>query len=157
MDLNVNGRQYTIDVDPNMPLLWVLRDELGLVGTKYGCGIGSCGACKVLMNNHAVQSCSIRVSDVQGDIITIEGIETHSLIGSRIIESWIDEQVAQCGYCQPGQIISALAILSKNAHPDDDIIDSEMAGNLCRCGTYPRIREAIKSAAEAINSQGGQT
>ena len=136
-----------------MPLLWVLRDELGLVGTKYSCGIGSCGACKVLIDQVAVQSCSIKVGDVKGEITTIEGISDQSTSPNVVIKSWIDHQVAQCGYCQPGQIMAAIALIAKHPEPDDAIIDAEMAGNLCRCGTYPRIREAVKTAAKVIRDR----
>jgi isoquinoline 1-oxidoreductase alpha subunit len=153
VDITVNGSQFTVEVDHNMPLLWVLRDELGLVGTKYSCGIGSCGACKVLIDGVAVQSCSIKVGDVKGEITTIEGIADEGTSSNEVIKTWIDHQVAQCGYCQPGQIMATVALITRHPDPDDATIDREMAGNLCRCGTYPRIREAVKAAAKTIRDQ----
>lgn len=151
--INVNGDDYDLDVEENMPLLWVLRDILGLVGTKYGCGIGQCGACTVHLNEVAVRSCSIRVADVVGQSVrTIEGLadgtELHPLQ-----QTWIEQDVAQCGYCQAGQIMSAAALLTQNPDPSDEDIDSAMAGNYCRCGTYNRIRSAIHGAAQSLNAQ----
>ena len=145
--VEVNGKFYQLDVDGEMPLLWVLRDIIGLVGTKYGCGIGQCGACTVHVNNEPVRSCLYRVSDVSGKSIrTIEGladgIDLHPLQ-----QAWIDVDVAQCGYCQAGQIMSAAALLAKNSHPTDTEIDAAMEGNYCRCGTYNRIRSAIYQAS----------
>ena len=145
--LAVNGSHYEVEVEGKMPLLWVLRDELGLTGTKYGCGAALCGACTVLVEDVPVRSCVLPVSAVKGNITTIEGLgdtETPSLVQN----AWIETQVAQCGYCQSGQIMSAHALLQNNANPSDEDIDAAMAGNLCRCSTYPRIREAIKLAAE---------
>ncbi len=148
--LMVNGRQTSVDVDPATPLLWVLRDGLGLVGTKYACGEGLCGACTVHIDGEARRSCTMTVSQaVVHQITTIEGLSfdgTHPLQ-----QAWIAENVAQCGYCQPGQIMAAAALLAKNPKPSDADIDAAMAGNLCRCGTYSRIRRAIHRVVE----QGG--
>jgi isoquinoline 1-oxidoreductase alpha subunit len=152
--IRVNNTDHTVDVSDDMPLLWVLRDELGLVGTKYGCGIGSCGACKVFIDDEAVQSCSVKIRDVKGAITTIEGILNRFSEAQLVTESWINHQVAQCGYCQPGQIISVISLLRKHENPDDEIIEAEMAGNLCRCGTYPRIKEAINSVAKSLDPMG---
>lgn len=135
---------------PEMPLLWVLRDELGLTGTKYGCGIGSCGACTVLINGNPVRSCLTSVASVAGkttmEITTIEGLISNGSCRVNLQSSWVDHQVAQCGYCQPGQIVSATALLERNPEPDTEEINSALAGNLCRCGTYARIRAAINAA-----------
>jgi aerobic-type carbon monoxide dehydrogenase small subunit (CoxS/CutS family) len=144
--LNVNGRMHTVDVDGNMPLLWVLRDILGLTGTKFGCGVAQCGACTVHLDGHAARSC---VTDVGvaglAQITTIEGL---SYDGSHPCQkAWVDLGVPQCGFCQPGQIMSAAALLNANPNPNDEQIDAAMRGNICRCGTYPRIREAIHKAA----------
>jgi isoquinoline 1-oxidoreductase subunit alpha len=152
--LKVNKQSRTIDVPGEMPLLWVLRDVLGLKGTKYGCGISACGACTVHVDGRAVRSCVTPVSSVENrNITTIEGLadtETHP-----VQMAWEETDVAQCGYCQPGQIMSAVALLSKTPKPTDTDIDSAMSGNLCRCGTYPRIREAIHRAAEMQTAKGG--
>lgn len=152
--LNVNKQSHTVDVPGDMPLLWVLRDVLGLKGTKYGCGISVCGACTVHIDGRAVRSCITPVSSVQhGQITTIEGLaetETHP-----VQLAWDEIDVPQCGYCQPGQIMSAVALLSKTPKPTDSDIDSAMSANLCRCGTYPRIREAIHQAAELLTAKGG--
>ena len=145
--LRVNGTPHVLACEPDMPLLWVLRDILGLTGTKFGCGIGQCGACTVHVGGMAVRSCSIRVADVSGEVTTIEGAT--SPIGQKITQAWIANQVAQCGYCQPGQVMTAIALLSGNPHPTDADIDAAMAGNLCRCATYFRIRRAIHAAAIA--------
>ena len=145
--LTINTLSYEIDVDENMPLLWVLRDELGLVGTKYGCGIGQCGACSVLIEGLSIRSCQINVGKINGEITTIEGLGNPELLHS-LQKAWINHQVAQCGYCQPGQIISAYALLNQNSTPNADDIDNSMAGNLCRCGTYNRIRKAITSVVD---------
>lgn len=140
--LKINGKKHEIDADPEMPLLWVLRDIIGLTGTKYGCGIGVCGSCKILLDNSPVQSCVLPVSAAVGkDIITIEG-ESKNL--QLLQESWIELNVPQCGYCQPGQLIAATALLDTNNNPTDDEIDAAMLGNICRCGTYQRIKNAIK-------------
>ncbi|WCL55262.1 (2Fe-2S)-binding protein [Gimibacter soli] len=146
MELTVNGKTRTVDVEADMPLLWVLRDELGITGPKYGCGIAMCGACTVQIDGQAVRSCSIPVGDVSGEVLTIEGLGNPDALHA-VQAAWIDHQVAQCGYCQSGQIMQAAALLAENPNPDDAAIDEAMAGNLCRCGTYPRIRAAIKDAA----------
>ncbi len=150
--LTVNGSAYSVDVDGAMPLLWVLRDTLTLTGTKYGCGIGQCGACTVLVDGEATRSCSTPVSAVAGkQITTIEGLSpdaTHALQ-----QAWLSEQVAQCGYCQPGQIMTAAALLTRNPNPSDDDITAAMTGVVCRCGTYKRIRAAIHKAAAAGGAQ----
>lgn len=146
MELTVNGVTYDVDVEPEMPLLWVLRDELGITGTKYGCGLAQCGACTVHMNGRAMFSCQLPVGAVQGDVVTIEGLGSPDALHA-VQAAWIEHQVAQCGYCQSGQIMRAAAFLTANAEPDDAAIDTAMAAGLCRCGTYPRIRAAIKTAA----------
>ncbi|MFZ5971176.1 MAG: (2Fe-2S)-binding protein [Bacteroidota bacterium] len=147
MELTVNSQTYQVDADNDMPLLWVLRDIIGLTGTKYGCGIGQCGACTVHMNGQAVRSCSIPASAAAGkQITTIEGLSPD---GSHPLQqAWHHEDVPQCGYCQAGQIMTAAALLARNANPTDDEITRAMNGNLCRCGTYQRIHRAIKRAAE---------
>ena len=156
MQLKVNGQAHEVDVDGNMPLLWVLRDELGITGTKYGCGIAQCGACTVHIDGMAVRSCQLPVSAVKGEITTIEGLgdktaasETDEATLHRVQQAWVEHQVPQCGYCQSGQIMSAAALLTRNPTPTDDDIDVAMSGNICRCGTYSRIRAAIHSAARA--------
>jgi isoquinoline 1-oxidoreductase subunit alpha len=148
MELNVNGKSITIDADPEMPLLWALRDEAGILGPKFGCGIAACGACTVLIDGNPVRSCSIAIADVKGAITTIEGLATGDKL-HKVQQAWLEEQVAQCGYCQAGQIMSAVALLNEIPQPTDDQIDNAMGGNLCRCGTYPKIRAAIKRAATA--------
>jgi aerobic-type carbon monoxide dehydrogenase small subunit (CoxS/CutS family) len=151
MQLNVNGRSHAIDVDGNMPLLWVLRDILGLKGTKFGCGIAQCGACTVHLDGRAVRSCSIDVG--VACLSTIKTIEGLSYDGSHPCQkAWVALGVPQCGFCQPGQIMSAAALLAENPHPSDTDIDDAMRGNICRCGTYQRIREAIHKAAEGSTS-----
>ncbi|MCC0029677.1 MAG: (2Fe-2S)-binding protein [Brucellaceae bacterium] len=150
MQLTVNGTAVEVDVEPEMPLLWVLRDELGITGPKYGCGIAQCGACTVHVDGQAVRSCSLPVGDVTGEITTIEGLGTPDALHA-VQEAWIEHQVAQCGYCQSGQIMAAAAFLSVNSEPTDEDIDRAMSANLCRCGTYPRIREAVKTAAARLN------
>nr|WP_298724161.1 (2Fe-2S)-binding protein [uncultured Steroidobacter sp.] len=149
MRLNVNGKEVAVnDVDEATPLLWVLRDHLGLVGTKYGCGVAQCGACTVHLNGAPVRSCSIPVSAVAGQqITTIEGLAGKDGKLNAVQAAWIEHDVAQCGYCQAGQIMSATALLKSNPKPTDADIDAAMAGNLCRCGTYTRIRKAIHAAA----------
>ena len=144
--LNINGVSHQLDIPDDMPLLWALRDKLDLVGTRYGCGIGVCGSCTVLVNGAPLQSCGIKASALQGkEITTIEGLSPD---GSHPVQrAWHDEDVPQCGYCQAGQVLTAAALLERNADPDDAAIDGAMAGVLCRCGTYPRIRKAIKLAA----------
>jgi isoquinoline 1-oxidoreductase alpha subunit len=149
--LKVNSKEYTIDADPKMPLLWAIRDLVGLTGTKYGCGIAQCGACTVHMGGNPVRSCSIPVSAAAGkDIMTIEGLSPDT---SHVVQkAWIQEQVPQCGYCQSGQIMSAVSLLSKNPSPTDAQIEAAMQGNICRCGTYPRIKKAIKTASGMLAS-----
>ncbi len=149
MDLNVNGKPFRADVEPDMPLLWVLRDVLGLKGTKYGCGVAACGACTVLIDGNAVRSCSIPASAVDGPVTTIEGLSQNGRLHA-VQEAWIEEQVPQCGYCQSGQIMSAVALLAQKPQPSDEDINAGMSGNLCRCGTYPRIRAAIKRASRKL-------
>jgi isoquinoline 1-oxidoreductase subunit alpha len=147
MTLTVNGESRSVDVDPRTPLVWVLRDELELKGTKFGCGMSLCGACTVHVDGTPVRSCVTQVSTVAGaSITTIEGIGA-TPIGSKVQAAWLDVDVVQCGYCQAGQIMAATALLAGNAAPSDADIDTAMAGNICRCGTYTRIRAAIKRAA----------
>ncbi len=146
LKLNVNGRTHQVDVEPEMPLLWVLRDHLNLTGTKYGCGIAMCGACTVHIDGAAVRSCTLPVAAAVGKrIVTIEGLAKNGL--HRIQEAWIAHEVPQCGYCQTGMIMSAAALLEKNAKPTDAQIDASMT-NLCRCGTYTRVKQAIHALAE---------
>ena len=146
MRLTVDGKAIEIDADPAMPLLWALRDIAGKTGPKFGCGIAACGACTVLLDGSPVRSCSIQLGDVGGAVVTIEGLAVDGKLHP-VQQAWIDEQVAQCGYCQSGQIMSAVALIEQTPNPTDEDIDNAMAGNLCRCGTYPRIRTAIKRAA----------
>jgi isoquinoline 1-oxidoreductase subunit alpha len=147
--LAINGQSYSADAPDDMPLLWVLRDILGLTGTKFGCGIAQCGACTVHLDGKPVRSCLLPVSAAVGHAVTtIEGIGT-TAVGARVQKAWLDLEVVQCGYCQSGQIMSAVALLSTTPRPDDSDINAAMAGNICRCGTYVRIREAIKRAATA--------
>jgi isoquinoline 1-oxidoreductase alpha subunit len=148
--LNINGESKTVDAPPDVPLLWALRDLLGMTGTKFGCGIAQCGACTVHLDGVAVRSCVLAIGNIgQKNITTIEGIG-NSPTGSRVQKAWLDLEVVQCGYCQSGQIMSASALLRTTPHPSDADINAAMAGNICRCGTYVRIREAIKKAAQAI-------
>ncbi|MEM1072972.1 MAG: (2Fe-2S)-binding protein [Pseudomonadota bacterium] len=150
MRLSVNGQVYDVDVEEDMPLLWVLRDELNLKGTKFGCGIAMCGACTVHLDGTAVRSCQIDAASAEGsEITTIEGIGTPEVLHA-VQAAWVQHQVAQCGYCQSGQIMQAVSLLSYSPDPTDEDIDQDMSGNLCRCGTYPRIRAAIKTAAKAL-------
>lgn len=144
--LTVNGRSLTTDAPPDTPLLWVLRDELGLTGTKFGCGVAACGACTVQVDGAAVRSCQLRLGDLRGEVLTIEGLGTPRA-PHPVQEAWIRHQVAQCGYCQSGQIMQAAALLAANPAPTDAEIDDWMSGNLCRCGAYSRIRAAIHDAA----------
>ncbi|MBO9431773.1 (2Fe-2S)-binding protein [Sulfitobacter sp. R18_1] len=149
MELTVNGTVHEVDVEDDMPLLWVLRDELGITGPKYGCGIAQCGACTVHVDGLAVRSCQLRAADVNGDVTTIEGLGTPEAL--HVVQAaWVEHQVAQCGYCQSGQIMQAASFLELNPEPTDDQIDAAMSGNLCRCGTYPRIRAAVHSAAARL-------
>ncbi|MEM0577056.1 (2Fe-2S)-binding protein [Flavobacterium polysaccharolyticum] len=149
--LDINGKKYNLDVAPEMPLLWAIRDIVGLTGTKFGCGIGACGACKILINNEATYSCLTPVSDAKGKkIITIEGkIPNLQLLQ----EAWAEYNVPQCGYCQPGQLITATSLLNSNPSPSETEIDAAMSGNLCRCGTYQRIKNAIHHTVE-LKKQG---
>src|ERR1700743_2583455 len=145
--LTINGQPHSVDVDPSTPLLWVLRDHLGMTGTKFGCGIAQCGACTVHIDGNPVRSCLLPVSSI-GDkaVTTIEGVGATDA-GAKVQKAWLDLEVIQCGYCQSGQIMSAAALLANTPNPDDVDIDAAMAGNICRCGTYVRIRAAIKRAA----------
>ena len=147
--LNVNGTTHDVDLPDDVPLLWVLRDEIGLTGTKFGCGVAACGACTVQIDGEAVRSCQVALTDVWGEVTTIEGLGTPDNMAT-IQQAWVDHQVAQCGYCQSGQIMNAAALLAEIPAPTDQDIDDAMQGNLCRCGTYPRIRAAIKDAAQRI-------
>jgi len=144
ISLHINGKKIDVDADPETPLLWVLRDQVGLTGTKYGCGMGLCGACTVHLDGKAARSCQTPVTDAASkEVTTIEGLgEAHP-----VVKAWIEADVPQCGYCQSGQIMEAAAFLKENPHPSDEEIDQAMSGNLCRCGTYPRIRKAIHLAA----------
>ena len=145
--LNINKKTYNVDVDPDTPLLWVLRDTIGLVGTKYGCGVAQCGACVVHLNGEAVRSCVTKVSRAVGQkVVTIEGLSENN--DHPLQKAWLELDVPQCGYCQSGQIMSAAVLLRENKNPTDQDIDDAMAGNICRCGTYLRIRKAIHLAAE---------
>ncbi len=150
LDLEINGKPYQVDVEEDTPLLWVLRDTVGLKGTKFGCGVAACGACTVHMDGEPIRSCSYPVADAVGTkITTIEGLASDSL--SNVQQAWIDEQVPQCGYCQSGMIMAVSALLAENPEPTDEDIDDTIT-NICRCGTYPRIRKAIHKAAKM---QGG--
>jgi isoquinoline 1-oxidoreductase alpha subunit len=149
--LTINGERHDIDVDPSTPLLWVIREQIGLTGTKFGCGIAQCGACTVHLNGSPIRSCATPVQTAANqDITTIEGIASGAAGLHAIQQAWIDEQVPQCGYCQSGQIMSAVALLEQNESPSDEDIDHAMSGNVCRCGTYPRIRRGIKRAAAML-------
>jgi isoquinoline 1-oxidoreductase alpha subunit len=149
MQITVNGIPREVDASPDTPLLWVLRDTLGLTGTKYGCGVAQCGACTVHIDGEAVRSCQVAVGDLEGDVTTIEGLGTPESLHA-VQAAWVAHQVAQCGYCQSGQIMQAAALLATTPDPSDDEIDAAMSGNLCRCGTYPRIRAAVKAAAQSM-------
>jgi isoquinoline 1-oxidoreductase alpha subunit len=144
--LTINGQSHSVDLPENVPLLWVLRDEIGLTGTKFGCGVAACGACTVHIEGEAVRSCQVALGDVWGQITTIEGLGNADNL-SVLQQAWVDNQVAQCGYCQSGQIMQAADLLARTPTPTDQDIDDVMQGNLCRCGTYPRIRAAIHDAA----------
>jgi isoquinoline 1-oxidoreductase alpha subunit len=146
--LTVNGATRALDADPDTPLLWVLRDELGLTGTKFGCGVAACGACTVHVAGEAVRSCQVRLGDLWGEVTTIEGLGATA--PHPLQEAWVRHQVAQCGYCQSGQIMQAADLLARTPQPTDDEIDAAMAGNLCRCGSYSRIRAAIHDAARQM-------
>jgi isoquinoline 1-oxidoreductase alpha subunit len=148
-NISINGKMHSVDVDGDTPLLWVLRDVLGMTGTKFGCGMALCGACTVHINGVATRSCITSIEDVgKSQVTTIEAIGA-TPAGAKIQKSWLDNEVVQCGYCQSGQIMSASALLATNAHPTDSDIDDAMSGNICRCGTYSRIRDAIKLAAQS--------
>jgi isoquinoline 1-oxidoreductase alpha subunit len=147
--LSINGNPHTVDLPEDVPLLWVLRDEIGLTGTKFGCGVAACGACTVHIDGEAVRSCQVALADVWGDVTTIEGLGSPDNMAT-IQQAWVDHQVAQCGYCQSGQIMNAAALLAQTPAPTDQDIDDAMQGNLCRCGAYPRIRAAIKDAAQRL-------
>lgn len=145
-EIHVNGVRFTVEAAPDTPLLWILRDRLGLTGAKYGCGVGLCGTCTVLLDDIAVRSCTLDVSEVGGrQVTTIEGLSDDP--SNSLLRAWYEEKVSQCGYCQPGQIMNAEALLRRNSTPTDAQIDEAMSGNLCRCGTYLRIRRAIRRAA----------
>ena len=148
-NLMVNGNDYAVDVDDDIPLLWVLRDTIGLTGTKFGCGIAMCGACTVHVDGMPMRSCVMPVAEAVGKTVTTIEAIGDTAEGARIQKAWLEIDVVQCGYCQSGQIMSATALLAANPSPSDDDIDAVMAGNICRCGTYPRIRAAIKQAAKA--------
>ncbi len=149
--LTINGERHDIDVDPSTPLLWVIREKIGLTGTKFGCGIAQCGACTVHLNGMPIRSCVTPVQAAANqNVTTIEGIGSTDAGLHAIQQAWIDEQVPQCGYCQSGQIMSAVALLSENQSPNDEDIDRAMSGNICRCGTYPRIRRGINRAAAML-------
>lgn len=154
--LRINGTDHALDVPSDTPLLWALRDVLDLTGTKYSCGIGTCGTCAVLVDGVPMRSCVMPATGVAGaEITTIEGLDPEG--GHPVQRAWNDEDVAQCGYCQAGQILTAAALLDHNPDPDDDDIDAAMSGVLCRCGTYPRIRKAVKRAAVYAADQGGES
>jgi isoquinoline 1-oxidoreductase subunit alpha len=149
MDLTINGTTHGVAGPDDMPLLWALRDILNITSVKYGCGIAQCGACTVHIDGEAVRSCQVALADVWGEITTIEGLGTPDALHA-VQAAWIEHQVAQCGYCQSGQVMQAADLLARNPDPTDEDIDAAMSGNLCRCGTYPRIRAAIHSAAGAM-------
>jgi isoquinoline 1-oxidoreductase alpha subunit len=152
-NLSVNGKQIPVDVPPDMPLLWVLRDVIGLTGTKFGCGMALCGACTIHLDGRAVRACTTPISAVAGrSITTIEGLQADQ-VGKAVQAAWRDLSVPQCGYCQSGQIMSATVLLKSNPNPTDADIDAAMSGNICRCGTYPRIRAAIKRAAASVGAK----
>lgn len=147
-NLKINRKKYQVDVDPSTPMLWVLRDHLNLLGTKFGCGVAQCGACTIHLNGEAVRSCITFVSEVgDKEITTIEGLSENG--DHPVQKAWLDHDVAQCGYCQPGQIMTATALLKTNPNPSDAEIEEAMSGNICRCGTYTRIKKAIHSAANS--------
>ena len=149
MDLTINGTSHRVDLPDDIPLLWALRDGLNITSVKYGCGIAQCGACTVHIGGEAVRSCQVALADVWGEITTIEGLGTPDALHA-IQAAWIEHQVAQCGYCQSGQVMQAADLLARNPEPTDEDIDAAMSGNLCRCGTYPRIRAAVHAAASAL-------
>jgi isoquinoline 1-oxidoreductase alpha subunit len=146
MEIKVNGQMHTVDVDPDTPVLWVLRDHLNLVGTKFGCGIAQCGACTIHLDGNAIRSCSLPIGQVQGEITTIEGLSENG--DHPVQEAWKSLDVPQCGYCQAGQMMTASAFLDKNPNPTDEEIRNVMHGNICRCATYNRIEKAVRTAAD---------
>jgi len=152
MQIKVNGKTHEVDVERDMPLLWVLRDELGIIGPKYGCGIAMCGACTVHVDGVPVRSCSLQVGDLHGEVTTIEGLGSPEAMHA-VQAAWVEHQVAQCGYCQSGQIMAAASLLKLKSTPTDEDIDRAMSGNLCRCGTYVRIRAAVKTAAGKLRQR----
>ena len=150
INLNVNGKTLAVDADPSTPILWALRDDLSMTGTKFGCGMALCGACTVHMNGQAIRSCVTPISSAVGQKITTIEAQATDKIGKAVTDAWVKHDVAQCGYCQSGQIMTVTALLSTNKNPSDADIDGALAGNVCRCGTYQRIRAAVKDAAKAI-------
>jgi isoquinoline 1-oxidoreductase subunit alpha len=148
--LNVNGQTRVVDADPSTPILWALRDNLNMTGTKFGCGMALCGACTVHMNGSPIRSCVTPIAAAQGARITTIEAQATDTVGKAVTDAWVKHDVAQCGYCQSGQVMSAVALLKGNKNPSDAQIDDAMAGNICRCGTYARVRAAIKDAAKAI-------
>ncbi len=150
VSLSVNGKTVSVDADPSTPLLWALRDNLDMTGTKFGCGMAMCGACTVHVNGEAVRSCVTPISSVEGKKVTTIEAQAGNKIGKAVQDAWVKHDVAQCGYCQSGQVMSAAALLSRNKSPSDAQIDAAMSGNICRCGTYQRIRVAIKDAAKTL-------
>jgi isoquinoline 1-oxidoreductase subunit alpha len=149
ISLNINGKTVSVDADPSTPILWALRDNLNMTGTKFGCGMALCGACTVHMNGNAIRSCVTPISAAVGQKITTIEAQTSDKLGKAVTDAWVKHDVAQCGYCQSGQVMSAVALLKTTKNPSDAQIDAAMAGNICRCGTYARVREAIKDAAKA--------
>ena len=156
-DIKVNGVVRTVDVDGDTPLLWVLRDVLGMTGTKFGCGIAQCGACTVHLDGEPTRSCITAVGDAAGKAVTTIEAVGEAPAGKAIQQAWLDLEVVQCGYCQSGQIMSATALIAGNPAPSDEDIDAAMSGNICRCGTYVRIRDAIKHAASSMSAKGGRS
>lgn len=150
VSLSVNGKTVSVDADPSTPLLWALRDNLDMTGTKFGCGMALCGACTVHVNGEAVRSCITPIASVAGKKVTTIEAQATNKVGKAVQEAWVKHDVAQCGYCQSGQVMSAAALLSRNKSPTDAQIDAAMSGNICRCGTYQRIRVAIKDAAKTL-------
>ena len=155
-NVNINGSRHSVDVDGDTPLLWVLRDVLGMTGTKFGCGIAQCGACTVQIDGAATRSCIATIDSIGNSAVTTIEAIGRTPTGQKIQQAWLDREVVQCGYCQSGQIMSATALLTVNPHPTDADINDAMAGNICRCGTYPRIRDAIKQAAGTGAKQGAR-
>lgn len=154
MKLNVDGKDYEVEVDPETPLLWVLRDQLGKKGPKFGCGMAQCGACTVHLGGQAVRSCILPAAAVTAEVTTIEGLAEGDELHP-VQQAWLAEQVAQCGYCQGGQMMSAAALIAQNPEPTDADIDAALAGNICRCGTYPRIRKAVHAASALVKKEEG--